>query len=959
MLEVGTVEVKLKADSKKAKEELEEFKETTEDVEKQSEESTEKIDDSWKKLSKTMKTAVVAGIAAVAAGITELVSITNETQEHIGKLNTAFNEAGFSAESANDTFMEFVGLMGETDTAVEASNHLAKLCKSEEELATWTDIAAGVFATFGDSLPLEGLTEAANETAKTGKVVGVLADALNWAGISEDEFNAQLAECSSEQERSAKITATLNSLYKEVGDKYKDNNKNLIEYRKSQAELNKKLSELGNKLLPIVSKGMDVLSDVAEDVFEPIIESVSDLVEWFGNLDEGTQQAIVSLGLGAAAAKPLGNAFGTIREGATGAIKGIGGFIKEIKGGAKPTQILTKGLSGMGGAIDLVAGLLIGAAINAMAEAAKNTENYKEATEGLTKVSNIAAKSIDEINSSLGEHKVEVDGVSESVDNYARSATEAAEAGAKLTEALNQKWEDVELDTTHLNNYINTIESLQGKTSLTAAEQMALENAVKGVNEITGSTIEVINAETGELSVSTEELKKNTQQWILNAKAKAAEESYTEIIKEQIEVERDLNAQKEERNRLEKEVNDGAWWKGHELDEANAKVQRLQEQYDTLTDSANDYVKIHESAEIERYIGETSELSTRLDELGISYTDAANNIASFGLSVADVSTLTVPQFEYLSSNAGASADEIASKFADCEWQVPESMRQMLTQAGYAIDSNGYLVKDASGKVAKDSIDVMDKKEDAKNVGKANAQGFADGVANKKGAAQTSGSQVASSAKTGLTSQQGQANTAGSAMSQHFAQGVGSNSGKANTSGAQVASSAKDGMDSEKNNASSWGSHLTENFAAGISGAIDFVANAANTVASKVKEILGHTVPKDGILHNHGKGEKPWGEHLVQNIAEGMIEARSEIEKAAEEIALSAAQPFDNVFNNPFLGANPFDSYKSYNPASKSKGLNKQSVQDTQIVVNNYSPKALNEKESARQFRISARQLAFS
>lgn len=43
----------------------------------------------------------------------------------------------------------------------------------------------GVSGTFGDALPIEGLIESANETAKVGKVTGVLADALNWAGISE------------------------------------------------------------------------------------------------------------------------------------------------------------------------------------------------------------------------------------------------------------------------------------------------------------------------------------------------------------------------------------------------------------------------------------------------------------------------------------------------------------------------------------------------------------------------------------------------------------------------------------------------------------------------------------------------------------------------------------------------------------------------------------------------------
>ena len=63
----------------------------------------------------------------------------------------------------------------------EASQLLAKLVTNEQDVTEWTKIAAGVYGTFGDSLPVEGLIEAANETARTGTVTGVLADAINWA----------------------------------------------------------------------------------------------------------------------------------------------------------------------------------------------------------------------------------------------------------------------------------------------------------------------------------------------------------------------------------------------------------------------------------------------------------------------------------------------------------------------------------------------------------------------------------------------------------------------------------------------------------------------------------------------------------------------------------------------------------------------------------------------------------
>ena len=234
------------------------------------------MSDSWKSFSSALKGAL--SFAAVTAAVSELVGIANETEESMGKLDTAFEQAGWSAEAAGSTYKGFVGLLGETDTAVEASNHLAKLCTSEEELSQWTDIAAGVFATFGDSLPLEGLTEAANETAKTGTVVGSLADALNWAGVSEDEFNAKLAACNSEQERSKLITDTLNGLYSETGQAYRENNAELIAYREAQDAMNQALSDLGMVLMPIVTQLINFGSTILSGVL-PYLQQLGTMIQ--------------------------------------------------------------------------------------------------------------------------------------------------------------------------------------------------------------------------------------------------------------------------------------------------------------------------------------------------------------------------------------------------------------------------------------------------------------------------------------------------------------------------------------------------------------------------------------------------------------------------------------------------------------------------------------------------------
>lgn len=199
-------------------------------------------------LSDLISTGIQSAISAVgnlASSIWNLDESTEEYRVAQGRLNTAFETAGFSAETAQEAYNAFYGILGDTDTATEASQLLAQLADSAEDVSVWTNIAAGVSGTFGDSLPIESLIEAANETANVGTVTGVLADALNWVGISEDEFNEKLAECSSESERNQLIMQTLAAQYDEASDAFYRNNAALVESRNAQAQMDAVLAQLG------------------------------------------------------------------------------------------------------------------------------------------------------------------------------------------------------------------------------------------------------------------------------------------------------------------------------------------------------------------------------------------------------------------------------------------------------------------------------------------------------------------------------------------------------------------------------------------------------------------------------------------------------------------------------------------------------------------------------------------
>lgn len=265
----------------------------------------------------------VASLATAA--VTALVTATEATRDYrmeMGKLDTAFTDNGFTSEQATGAYRELVGVLGETDQAVETANHLAKLTNNEKELATWTgDILPGVFATFGDSLPIEGLTEAANETAKVGQIVGPMADVINWAttkseawatalsgnsealsafeqataegASAEDAFNAALATANTEQERQALITQTLTSLYGSASTAYKENNADVIAANQANDALQASLAGVGAQMEPIITEVKTLGAELLERIL-PGVRFVLDNLPTLGIILGGLTAAMAT-----------------------------------------------------------------------------------------------------------------------------------------------------------------------------------------------------------------------------------------------------------------------------------------------------------------------------------------------------------------------------------------------------------------------------------------------------------------------------------------------------------------------------------------------------------------------------------------------------------------------------------------------------------------------------------------
>lgn len=227
---------------------------------------------------------VVLG-AGVALGGAWLAAIegSREYRAEMGLLDSAFLASGHSSTEAKNTYSALNAVLGDTEQAVEAAQHIAMIADNEAEMNTLTEIGTGVFARFGQSLPIEGLMEGVLHTSQLGEVQGSLADALEWSGITVEDFNVQLEACSNEEERQDLIMKTLKDTYGAAATQYKETNKDVMAARQAQERLTDAFAELGRVGEPILTAVKNAVANMvaaALPKLEALIQKVKDAKKW-------------------------------------------------------------------------------------------------------------------------------------------------------------------------------------------------------------------------------------------------------------------------------------------------------------------------------------------------------------------------------------------------------------------------------------------------------------------------------------------------------------------------------------------------------------------------------------------------------------------------------------------------------------------------------------------------------
>lgn len=284
-----------------------------------------------------------AGIAIGGAWIAAIEG-SREYRSEMGLLDSAFQASGHSSTEAKNTYSELNAVLGDTGQAVEAAQHIALIADNEKEMNELVTIGTGIFSNFGQSLPLEGLFEAVNHTASLGEVQGSLADALEWSGITVEDFNGQLAKCSTEEERQDLIMKTLKETYGEAATQYKETNKDVMEARKAQERLTDATAELGRIGEPILTAIKNKIADMAQAAIphlQNIVNKVKDVQKWIKDNQQtiNNWKAVIVGATASVASFVLILKWGAIMNAAKTAILGVRGAVLLLNAAMKANII--------------------------------------------------------------------------------------------------------------------------------------------------------------------------------------------------------------------------------------------------------------------------------------------------------------------------------------------------------------------------------------------------------------------------------------------------------------------------------------------------------------------------------------------------------------------------------------------------------------------------------------------
>lgn len=233
--------------------------------------------------------AIVEGVSGLVDSMSQLADETREYQRIMGSLEVSSERAGYSAEETADTYRQLYGVLGDDQTAATTTANLQALGFAQEDLKDLTNAAIGAWATYGDSIPIDGLAESINETIQAGQVTGNFADVLNWAGTNEDDFNAKLENAADSTERANIVMEELaRQGLVEAGEAWQKNNESLVESNQAAVDFQDTMAEMSERVLPVLTSVKQGITDLLNSLLEVV--DGGDFSSFSGVITRGLEQ---------------------------------------------------------------------------------------------------------------------------------------------------------------------------------------------------------------------------------------------------------------------------------------------------------------------------------------------------------------------------------------------------------------------------------------------------------------------------------------------------------------------------------------------------------------------------------------------------------------------------------------------------------------------------------------------
>lgn len=329
-------------------------------------------------------------------------------------------------------------------------------------------------------------------------------------------------------------------------------------------------------------------------------------------------------------------------------------------------------------------------------------------------------------------------------------------------------------------------------------------------------------------------------------------------------------------------------------------TQAFVQQLSDLGISASDYVNLSYTqlqALADNYDGTTESIRVTLEQFGVNATAEAK---SAGTGIHDE---MVNPTKRLPDDMGDVANQTRDSFNNSISRMPDDAKSSANETGHALNSTlgsyagqvGSTANDLHGSV----LGPLDQLPgDVQGIADSTGREIEDTIGSYADPVGSEADRIRESVLDPLSQLPDESgrygNDSGYALTDELASGAYSNLGAVQDAADSIREAQRDADAS--GDAHGWGLDLDDELANGIWGGMHWISDAANAAAQLIHDVLGHTVPKVGVLHEGGKGEFVWGQHMVQNIARGVESEKPALARAVEELAKLASNSFDANLN---------------------------------------------------------------